>query len=97
MGPEDVVRWRRSGYGAATKAEQAEWDRFLAALGTHEDGHTALVTSGYTGIAEAMAGKTEAAGNRLWNAAVAKVSAANVKYDATTQHGVTQGTDINLP
>jgi hypothetical protein len=34
--------WVKADYNKATKAQQAEWNRFIAALHVHEDGHTKI-------------------------------------------------------
>ena len=49
-----MPRWVE--YGAASAADKAEWDRFYAALETHEQGHVAIVRQQLAGVDQQLAG-----------------------------------------
>lgn len=102
----------------ATQNAQTEWNRFIAAVQVHENGHVKIVndfkqdkTASYTdkllkisvtgsgdtqeaATADAIAKlKTEA--NKNYDDALQELNGLNDKYDADTNHGVTQGAVLN--
>jgi hypothetical protein len=81
--------------GKGTPTQQAEWDRFAAAIKTHEDGHVSKDVSAWAGAHTKIAGKSTTDGNAAFDAISAAADQANNTYDANTQHGLTQGTGIN--
>jgi predicted secreted Zn-dependent protease len=83
--------------GDAPAADQKEWKRFYAALDSHEDGHAQIARDHFTGLGEKIGEMKTKEGNKLWADTVKNNNDAQKKYDATTQHGKTQGTDITLP
>jgi predicted secreted Zn-dependent protease len=89
-----MPRW--SGYESASEADKREWDRFCAALRTHEQGHLQLVRHHFADLDQRLAGKTPAAARRLWTAALAALEGASRNYDRDTDHGRQQGTIIDL-
>ena len=89
----EMPNWTDRGQGTAT--QQAEWDRFSGALTTHENGHVAKDVAAWTGAHTKIAGKSTTDGNAAFDAVSAASDKANNDYDTATQHGLTQGTNIN--
>jgi predicted secreted Zn-dependent protease len=89
-----MPRW--SEYGTACQAEKGEWDRFFAALETHEQGHIDLVRQHLGGIDEQMAGQSSDGAKQLWVSALQDLQSASDSYDADTDHGRNQGTVIDV-
>jgi predicted secreted Zn-dependent protease len=86
-----------SGYDAATPAEKAEWDRFYAALQTHEQGHIDLVRS-YTENADVMMeGLDEHGAAQKWQENLQALQQASDQYDTGNDHGRNAGTTITPP
>jgi hypothetical protein len=79
----------------ATKGQQAEWDRFFAAITTHENGHVALDKTAYDSVHTKMVGQTPKGADEKLDAAEAKATTDNATYDTNNGHGVKQGTGIN--
>ena len=79
----------------ATKNQQAEWDRFHAAITTHEAGHVGKDKTAFAGVHSKMLKKTEADADTEFNTAVAQAKTDNKAYDTSTNSGITQGTGIN--
>ncbi|SPE35040.1 hypothetical protein SBA3_2220025 [Candidatus Sulfopaludibacter sp. SbA3] len=89
-----VPEW--SEYGSATQPEKEEWDRFLAALQSHEQGHLELVRQHLAKIDEKMAGQSLNDANSAWEEALEALASASDAYDQQSDHGRKQGTIINL-
>ncbi len=85
------------GYSAATQAEKTEWDRFLAALELHEQGHIDIARRDMATIDQVMVGRTEAEAAHEFQHAVAAVQATSDAYDTSTDHGRNNGTIITIP
>jgi hypothetical protein len=81
--------------GSGTPTQQAEWDRFAAAIATHEQGHVAKDVAVWTGAHAKIAGRSVADGNAKFDAISAAADKANADYDTTTKHGLRQGTGID--
>lgn len=79
----------------ATANQQAEWDRFHAAITKHEAGHVSTDKTSFAGAHSKMVGKGPTDGDKALDAVDDKAKADNDTYDATTKHGLTQGTGIN--
>lgn len=79
----------------ATPNQQAEWDRFHAAITTHEAGHVTTDKTAFAGAHAKIVGQTPTAGSEALDKVDAQAKTDNATYDATTSHGVTQGTGIN--
>ena len=80
----------------------AEWKRFIAALETHEAGHKDIsakaaheIIEKLRGIAGPCSGISTRA-NDLARVIVARASEEQKVYDATTRHGLTQGTAFGI-
>lgn len=78
-----------------TPAQQAEWDRFSAAITTHENGHVAQDVTVWTGAHRKIVGKSEEDGNTTFDEIATASDKANDDYDAATAHGINQGTGID--
>jgi predicted secreted Zn-dependent protease len=89
-----MPRW--SEYDSACQAEKDEWDRFIAALEAHEQGHIDLVKQHLSGIDDQMAGQSADAAKQVWLSALGDLQAASDSYDVDSDHGRNQGTIINL-
>jgi predicted secreted Zn-dependent protease len=85
-----------SGYGSASQAEKDEWDRFLAALQSHEQGHIDLVSQHLSNIDERMTGQSLNGAISTWKEALGDLALASDAYDRESDHGRNQGTIINL-
>jgi hypothetical protein len=75
---------------------RAEFNRWLAALGTHEQGHIDRVHLHFDGLAERMARLSFTAAQGLFNTTKTDLQTASDAYDASTAHGISQGTTLDL-
>lgn len=79
-----------------------EWKRFIAALETHEAGHKDISAKAAHRIIEQLRGIAgpcsgiDTRANDLARIIVAKASEEQKVYDATTRHGLTQGTAFGV-
>jgi Bacterial protein of unknown function (DUF922) len=89
-----MPRWVE--YGSASQPEKDEWDRFIAALEAHEQGHIDIVKQQLSGIDEQMAGPSPDAAKQIWQNALSDLQSASDNYDAQSDHGRNQGTIIDL-
>ena len=80
---------------SATAKQQAEWDRFHAAITTHEGGHVSTDKTSFAGAHSRMVGKSPTDGDTALDGVEAKATTDNDAYDASTNRGLTQGTGIN--
>jgi hypothetical protein len=80
---------------SATKNQQAEWDRFHAAITTHEAGHVGKDKTAFANVHSNMLKKTESDADGVLDAAEAQAKTDNAAYDTSTQSGISQGTGIN--
>ena len=80
----------------------AEWNRFMAALETHEAGHKNISAKAASEIVKqvgALSGSCSMIGDRARDIAqniVARVEDEQRRYDAETRHGITQGTAFGI-
>ena len=91
----DMPRWVER--DQASHAEQVEWDRFVHALHTHEEGHIAKVHEYLQHIDAHMLHHDEDGAAQVWNDNMTALQHASDEYDSHTNHGVTQGTTITVP
>jgi predicted secreted Zn-dependent protease len=96
-----TVGWRITlpnwdGYRSARQPEQDEWDRFLAALGAHEQGHLDLATQHLSDVDEHMVGLSAQQAVGAFDQALQQLQAASNTYDQSTDHGRNSGTIIDL-
>jgi len=85
-----------TGYSTATDAERIEWDRFLAALQRHEQGHVELVVEHLSDVDELLIGKSIESAKQSWKSALVTLKTASRTYDQETDHGRKQGAIINV-
>jgi predicted secreted Zn-dependent protease len=86
----------------ATTAQETQFNRFVAALRTHELGHyengrhaTMKIDSEILALPEMASCKTlGATANDLGNSILKEYNAMDVQYDAATDHGRTQGANL---
>jgi len=90
---EELPTWADE--SQATANQQAEWNRFHAAITTHEAGHVAIDKTSYAGAHKNMVGKSPDAADKALDTVEAKATTDNDTYDTKTSHGLTQGTGIN--
>ena len=81
--------------GAPTPEQVAEWDRFRAALGTHEQMHVDIDTKAFTNVHTKAIGVSEAKANERIDAVIAAADAANADFDTKSDHGRNAGTKID--
>ena len=89
----ELPRWTDK--SKATVNQQAEWDRFHAAITTHEAGHVKTDKTSYAGAHSKVAGKAPGDGDKALDKVEAKATTDNATYDTSTDHGLNQGTGIN--
>jgi len=84
--------------GAVTPALAAQWQRYLAALRAHENGHVDLVRRTFEATRAALAAVTASSCAALdaevrgrYDAMVREGRRVNEEYDRQTEHGRTQG------
>ena len=85
-----------SGVSSAGQAEQDEWNRFLAALVAHENGHLELVTAHFTDVDQHMIGGAPHHAQSVFDHALHSLHAASQAYDSQTDHGRHAGTIIDV-
>ena len=81
--------------GKPTAEQTAEWDRFFAALSSHEQSHIDIDTKAFTGIHSKCIGVSEETANKRIDAAIAAADTANTEFDTKTDHGRNNGTKID--
>jgi predicted secreted Zn-dependent protease len=91
----DMPRWVERDH--APHAEQVEWDRFLHALRTHEEGHITKVHEYLQHIDAHMLHHDQDGAYTVWYDNLAALQRASDEYDSHTHHGETQGTIITVP
>jgi predicted secreted Zn-dependent protease len=84
-----------SGLTGSSRAAREEWERFIAALDTHEQGHVLLVGEMLRGLGESLIGKSKSAALGICTKKFSDLNKASKKYDSTTGHGRVQGAVIN--
>ena len=82
---------------AAPSAQQAEWERFVTALGAHEQGHINLVTTYLQDVDSILENVTAETAAQQWHDNLAALQQASDQYDAGNDHGRNEGTAIALP
>lgn len=76
-------------------SQEAEWNRFFAAVSRHEANHLAKDKAGLANAHAVMIGKTSDAADAALDAKIAATNAAQDAYDSSTNHGISEGTGIN--
>ncbi len=83
-----------SEHGSAAPAEQAEWDRYAAALLAHEQGHLALVQEHLEAVDTHLVGFSPDEGGNNWQLVLQGLQAASDAFDAETDYGRNTGAVI---
>ena len=84
-----------SGYSSAPPADQAEWDRFYAALEAHEQGHVDIVHAWLDNAAYAwLEGKPFDEAQSIFDSLMANVQYQSDQYDLGNNHGIDEGCTI---
>jgi hypothetical protein len=84
------------GKASATQNQRAEWDRFKAAITTHEAGHVATDVKAFAGAhTRILAKRTLAESNTEYDTIVTRADTDNETFDTNTDHGRNAGTTIN--
>jgi hypothetical protein len=76
-------------------AAKAEWKRAYAAVMVHEQHHVDLARQHLQDLHTKLIGKTEAKAGEIFTGAFEKLKEASDDYDTATDHGKTEGTDLN--
>jgi hypothetical protein len=79
----------------ATTNQQAEWNRFFAAITTHENGHVAQDKTSFAGAHSKMIGLSQVDADKALDTVTAQATTDNETYDTGNDHGKKQGTGIN--
>jgi predicted secreted Zn-dependent protease len=89
----ELPTWSDRGRGTPT--QQAEWDRFSAAIAAHEQGHVAKDVAVWAGAHRKIVGQSATDGNTTLDTISTAADTANNDYDTDTGHGLKYGTGIN--
>lgn len=81
-------RWVAAGSAPARTA--GNWQRYVAALARHEQGHVELIRARVAEMPSLLAGSCAGVDDR-GRAALASIAAAGAAYDVSTESGATQG------
>lgn len=81
--------------GAPSPEQVAEWDRFRAALATHEQTHIDIDTKAFANVHTKAIGVSEAKANERIDAVIAAAEVSNAEFDTKTDHGRNAGTKID--
>lgn len=73
-----------------------KYQRFLAALDNHEEGHVSRYRDGLTGLHEKLLGLPESEADVKYDAVRDAADAANVEYDDETNHGLDQSPSTRI-
>ncbi len=76
-------------------AAHAEWERFIRALTTHEDGHVAIIRRRLEHFGATLLHVTPDVAEQRWQANLAAMQQESDEYDAQTDHGRNNGTIID--
>jgi len=80
----------------ASGPEQTEWQRFLRALGDHEEGHLERVRDFLEGTDERLLHGDPSNAAENWDWIVSELQETNNRYDSETDHGRNAGTVIDM-
>jgi len=72
-----------------------EWKRFYSALDKHENGHIAIDEKAFKDLHKKLLGKKQSEADKVFNDTFAQANTNNDAYDASTQHGLSQGTKVS--
>lgn len=78
-----------------SKAAKAEWDRAFGVLKKHEENHVQLVRDKLKDMAKSLVGKSQAEAEAIFQKALTELQQASDNYDASSDHGRNEGTDLD--
>jgi predicted secreted Zn-dependent protease len=83
--------------GAAklSRAAKAEWDRAFRVLKAHEERHVQLARNKLKDVAKSLVGKSQSEAETIFADAVAELQTSSDEYDANSDHGRNEGTNID--
>jgi predicted secreted Zn-dependent protease len=90
-----LPRWTGDGWRRASPAAKAEWNRMLAALRTHENGHADIARSFVHQVQEHPLNHPESEFQTLFTEGQNPHEDRQRAYDAETSHGETQGVSLD--
>ena len=90
-----MPRW--AGSASAPQAEREEWERFVGALHTHEQGHVDLAETYLQHADTLLNGHDEQTAAKQWQDNLTTLQQMSDQYDTGNDHGRNAGTTINLP
>jgi predicted secreted Zn-dependent protease len=93
--PIIVLMPRWPGVSKLSQAARAEWERAYAALEVHEQQHVDLAKEHLQDLHTKLIGKTEAEAGDIFREAFEELRKASEDYDAATDHGKTEGAELN--
>jgi predicted secreted Zn-dependent protease len=85
-----------TGYDAATQSQKDEWDRFWAALETHERGHLELADQHFRALDQEIIGHPASEAQATFNRALSELQSASDSYDSGNDHGRNAGTVVDV-
>jgi predicted secreted Zn-dependent protease len=86
-----------SGYSSATPEEQAEWDRFYAALDAHEQGHVQIAQYIMDTADPFFVGSPTSDADRIFQELLTTLQSQSDAFDTDTNHGINTGCTITVP
>jgi len=86
-----------STYSSATAEEQAEWDRFYAALDAHEQGHVQIAQYTMDTADAYFVGSPASDADRLFQELLTTLQSQSDAFDTDTNHGINAGCTITVP
>jgi predicted secreted Zn-dependent protease len=90
-----MPRW--AGASSRPQAEQDEWNRFVEALRSHEQGHIDLAQQYLEHADTLIEGFDEKTAAQQWQDNLNSLQQASDQYDSSNDHGRNAGTTITLP
>ena len=88
-----LPKWTK--YDKQCQRHKDEWDRFSAALKTHEDGHVAIDKKVFTDMHKQLIGLKDTDVDAKVTAIQADAQTKNDEYDTKNGHGTKEGTNID--
>ena len=83
-----------TGKDDASEASQAEWDRMMGALKTHEQGHVDIAKRGAETLQERLLYEREGDFDAVEKQVCQEIQGLQDDYDVETEHGVKQGVTL---
>ncbi len=90
-----MPRWQGEGWDNASAAAKAEWNRMIAALRAHEEGHAEIARRWAPVFKDRLLNQLQGNLQQRFNQTLRQADAEQRQYDADTQHGRTQGVSLD--